>query len=162
MILSSTTINSPTKGRTRTVKDKPVVDKALGYILHCGQLLVLRHVDHPYEQTGLQVPGGTIRSGETPAQAALRECREETGLGGLTLVGQLGRARYDISPLRHEIQRRHFFHLAMNGPVPERWRSVEDHDGLLPPTHLECFWLPLRYAHALASGHGALISRLLP
>jgi hypothetical protein len=79
----------------------------------------------------------------------------------LTLIGQLGQACYDISPLRHEIQRRHFFHLAANGPVPEQWRSVEEHDGLLPPTHLECFWLPIRYAHALASGHGALVGRLL-
>jgi 8-oxo-dGTP pyrophosphatase MutT (NUDIX family) len=142
------------------VSDKPVVGKALGYVLNRGRLLVLRHVEHPYEQTGIQVPGGTIRAGETPARAVLRECREETGLSGLSLIQKLGETRYDISPLRHEIQRRHFFHLAVNGPVSERWRTVEAHDGLLPPTHLECFWIPITWAHALASGHGALISRL--
>ena len=114
--------------------DKTVVDKALAYILNGERLLVLRPIDQPYEQTGIQVPGGTVQPGETPAQAVLREACEETGLTDLALIRSLGRIRYDISPLRPEIQRRHFFHLATNGPVPERWNSAEQHDGLLPPT----------------------------
>jgi 8-oxo-dGTP pyrophosphatase MutT (NUDIX family) len=90
----------------------------------------------------------------------LRETHEETGLTGLTLQSKLGEALYDISPLRPEIQHRHFYYLTVGGTAPQRWSSAEHHDGLLPPTRLECFWLPLRYAHALASAHGALISRL--
>jgi 8-oxo-dGTP pyrophosphatase MutT (NUDIX family) len=100
------------------VADMTVVDKALAYIVSGGRLLVLRHVDHPYEQIGLQVPGGTVRPGEAPARAARREAGEETGLSDLVMIGEVGQARYDISPLRLEIQRRHFFHFTVRVPFP--------------------------------------------
>ncbi|SCL56335.1 NUDIX domain-containing protein [Micromonospora citrea] len=92
--------------------------------------------------------------------AALREAREETGLTGFTVVRKLGEIEYDISPLRFEIQRRHVFELALRGPTPERWASQEDHDGEQEPTQFECFWIPLRTAHVLQSGQGALVGRL--
>lgn len=149
-----------TDKRGQAVTNKAVVDKALAYILNGERLLALRPIDEPYERTGIQVPGGTVRPGETPTQAVLREAHEETGLTDLILIRKLGRVRYDISPLRPEVQRRHFFHLTVGDRVPERWHGTECHDGLLPPTRLEFFWIPLRYAHALASGHGALVSRL--
>lgn len=140
--------------------NKTITDKALAYILNDHRLLVLRYTGQALEHTGLHVPGGTIRPGETPAEAAVRETHEETGVCELKLVTYLGQASYDITPLRPEVQRRHYFHLAIEGPVSDRWSSKELHDGHQPPTPLECFWLPLTYGHALASGHGALIHRL--
>lgn len=40
-----------------------------------GELLLFRH---PY--AGIQIPGGTVEEGESPAEAALREAREESGI----------------------------------------------------------------------------------
>ncbi|MEV6370175.1 hypothetical protein AB0L86_25160 [Micromonospora musae] len=73
---------------------------------------------------------------------------------------KLGEIEYDVSPLRFEIQRRHVFELALNGGTPERGASQEDHDGGQEPTRFECSWLPLRAAHVLQSGQGALVGRL--
>ncbi|MFR9722456.1 NUDIX hydrolase [Streptomyces sp. MS19] len=135
-------------------------EKALAYVVHDGRLLVFRHLGHSFEEVGVQVPAGSVRPGETPEAAALREAREETGLDGLRVVRKLGETTYDISPYRFEIQHRHVYHLRLTGPAPERWRSQEDHDGEGPPTRFECFWVPLEAAHVLQSGQGALLGRL--
>lgn len=140
--------------------DRTIVEKVLCYVVREGRLLVLRHVDYSYEEVGIQVPGGTVRAGEAPEDAALREAREETGLTGFTIVRKLGEVEYDISPLRFEIQHRHIFQLALSGPVPDRWASKEDHDGEQQPTRFECFWVPLDAGHVLQSGQGALLGRL--
>ncbi len=43
-----------------------------------GQILMLRHVYHPFAPWGL--PGGWLEKGEAPADCAIRELHEETGL----------------------------------------------------------------------------------
>lgn len=55
------------------------------------QLLLLRHV-------GIQLPAGTMEPGETPLVAARREAVEETGIGALQLVAELGAAADDYGP----------------------------------------------------------------
>lgn len=134
--------------------------KVLCYIVRDGKLLVFRHTEYTYEEVGIQVPAGSIRDGETPEDAALREAYEETGLKGFRIVRKLGEAIYDITPYRFEIQKRHFYHLELDSSTPERWLSQEDHDGQQAPTRFECFWLPLEAAHILQSGQGALLGKL--
>ncbi|GAA2629305.1 hypothetical protein GCM10010425_29690 [Streptomyces spororaveus] len=85
------------------------------------------------------MPAGSVRPGEAPEAAALREAREETGLPDFKIVRKLGETEYDISPYRFEIQHRHVFHLELTEPTPERWMSQEDHDGEQEPTYCECF-----------------------
>ncbi|MFI6758829.1 NUDIX domain-containing protein [Micromonospora sp. NPDC050417] len=140
--------------------ERVVEDKVLCYIVRDGRLLVFRHIDFSYEEVGIQVPAGTIRYGEAPEDAALREAREETGLKHFKIVRKLGEVEYDITPYRFEIQHRHVFHLQCAQPTPPRWLSQEDHDGEQEPTRFECFWLPLEAAHILQSGQGALLGRL--
>lgn len=58
--------------------DDPKVAAAT-LIIEDGKILLVRRVNEP--QRGLwTLPAGFINGGEDPAQAAIRECREETGL----------------------------------------------------------------------------------
>ncbi|MBB4914831.1 NUDIX hydrolase [Streptosporangium saharense] len=140
--------------------DKVVREKVLCYVVRDGRLLVFRHTDHGDEEVGIQVPAGSVKPGERPEEAALREAREETGFTRFGIVRKLGEVTYDISPYRFEIQHRHVFHLELTEPTPERWASQELHDGEQEPTNFECFWIPLETAHVLQSGQGALLGAL--
>ncbi|MGH8929904.1 MAG: NUDIX hydrolase [Egibacteraceae bacterium] len=140
--------------------ERVVRDKVLCYVVRDDRLLVFRHTDYSYEEVGIQVPAGSVRPGETPEEAAVREAREETGLTDFKVVRKLGEAEYDISPYRFEVQRRHVFQLELTEPTPDRWPSQELHDGEQPPTNFECFWIALEAAHILQSGQGALLGCL--
>lgn len=45
----------------------------------CNELVLVRQYRHGAGQMTLEIPGGLVEAGEDPAQAALRECLEETG-----------------------------------------------------------------------------------
>lgn len=137
--------------------------KVICYIVRDGRLLVFKHLDHPWEVTGLQVPAGSIKSGESPEEAALREAVEETGLRAIRVVRKLGTTTYDLAPVRPEVQVRHVFHLEPDDEPPVRWTSHEaDSDDGTGIHRFECFWIPLAQGHALAAGQGALLGRLAP
>ncbi|MFD0567915.1 NUDIX domain-containing protein [Kitasatospora saccharophila] len=142
------------------MSEKVVRKKVVAYVVRDGRLLVFRHADNTYEEVGIQVPAGSVRPGEAPEDAVLREAREETGLTEFKIVSKLGTAEYDMAPYRREIQQRHIYHLELTEPTEERWMSQEDHDGVGEPTRFECFWVPLEVAHILQSGQGALLGRL--
>jgi 8-oxo-dGTP pyrophosphatase MutT (NUDIX family) len=138
----------------------PRVRKAVAYVVRDGQLLVFRHRDVDLAVAGVQVPAGTIRDGEAPAEAAVREAEEETGLPGLRVVRALGVYDYDVRPGRNEIHERHFFHLSTDASVDDEWLWLERHDGVGEPTPFICSWIPLGQAHVLAAGFGALIGAM--
>lgn len=136
--------------------------KVVAYIVREDRLLVFTHADDasPHE-SGLQVPAGSVRPRELPEDAVLREAHEETGLDGLRIERFLGVAEYDARPYADAVYVRHFFHLSVGGAEPpERWIGWELGDGSGEPIRFELFWFPLRKAHGLAAGQGALLGRL--
>ena len=135
--------------------------KVMVYVVKNGSLLVFRHVDFSYEEVGIQVPAGSIKEGEEAEAAALRELQEETGYSGFKILSFLGTAKYDRSPEIPEVHERYFFLAEPIEELPERWPSQEDHDGKGPPTHFECFWIPVARGHVLQAGQGALLGKIV-
>jgi 8-oxo-dGTP diphosphatase len=145
-----------------TLPEVPVVEKVVAYIVRSGQLAVFIHLadSDPVFESGLQVPAGTIEPGETPEQAVLREAHEESGLSRLKIWASLGSADCDARPGKHEVHRRHFFQLDVDGPVEVTWDHAETGGSAEEPKPFRFSWLPLARGHSLVAGFGALLHRV--
>jgi dihydroneopterin triphosphate diphosphatase len=107
-------------------------------ITQAAEVLVLRRTE---PADFWQSVTGSLRWGESPRRAALRELREETGLvGGLNLIDARHRERFPIVPpwraryapwARYNTE--HWFYLLMPGR-----RLIR----LNPKEHVEYRWLP--------------------
>ena len=118
------------------------------------QLLVFTHPNSP--EAGLQVPAGTIKQGEEPEVAVLREAIEETGLENLQVVRALGVFDY-FNSSTGQINERHVFHLLAPDDTAESWDWLETGGGALPDHegHLFAFyWLDLDVTFELAGNQG--------
>ncbi|KDN98825.2 MULTISPECIES: NUDIX hydrolase [Pseudomonas] len=83
------------------------------------RLLLFRH-----PLAGVQLVKGSIETGETPAQAALRELAEESGISAATIVDDLG-----CWDAEHLGQTWSFQLCRASGPLPEQWshQTLDDH-----------------------------------
>ena len=146
-------------------------EKVVAYITHTDpesgrlRLLVFTHPDAP--EAGIQVPAGTIKPGESPSEAVLREAEEETGLTDLELVRFLGERTIDFRPWgRDEFHHRHFFHLRVLSAPPDTWLHHEtDPDGSSghPPIPFSFYWVPLPDGVPdLIGEQGALLAEIVP
>jgi 8-oxo-dGTP pyrophosphatase MutT (NUDIX family) len=98
-------------------------DSAFAIILHSRHVLLVKARD----KQNWQLPGGRLEPGETPAQAVIREVREETGL--FARVGRLtGRyRREDGSVVRvYAVRARGKLAGAREEIVEQRWVRVRD------------------------------------
>lgn len=140
----------------------PVLRKVYAYITHGNLLLVFRQPDAP--EAGIQIPGGTVETGEDCVTAVLREAAEETGLHPLRLHCFLGRRLFDLRPHGHDmIQERHFFHLLAPPVPPKTWRHFETtpHGGAARPIAFDFFWVdwPQRTPHRADNSEALLATR---
>jgi 8-oxo-dGTP pyrophosphatase MutT (NUDIX family) len=149
--------------RDRPAAGRTVVEKAVCYVVASDRILVFTHDDVPLTITGVQVPAGTVGDGESPADAAVRELVEETGIHA-EVVRLLGTADYDLAPMRPEIARRHFFQLrAAETDIESVWTAGEsDPEDGGAPRSWTCQWIPLAQAHVVAAGLGAMLGALTP
>ncbi|MGO0576515.1 methyltransferase domain-containing protein [Ornithinimicrobium panacihumi] len=154
-------------------------EKVVCYIVRDDHLLVFTHRDYPMEQTGVQVPAGTLDPGEDAVAGALREAIEESGLTGLRVVALLGEDEYDIAPVRDEVLHRRFFLLEVDEVAGDenagglevaggeleprldltaRWEHRDpDPSGGGEAPRWECFWMPLEWGHVLSCGQGRFV-----
>jgi 8-oxo-dGTP pyrophosphatase MutT (NUDIX family) len=128
-------------------------EKAAIYVLSKKGLLVFAHTAHP--EVGYQVPAGTVRAGEAPVDAAVRELEEETGLRICADdLKFLGIFEHDMRPFRAEKQLRHAFLLSIEEQMQDRWVHWEEHPDSPDnePVQFQFHWEPLhKFLPALLS-----------
>lgn len=98
-----------------------LVDKSVALVLRAadrGQEVLV--FTHPW--AGVQVPKGTVEPGEAPAQAALRELHEESGLVLDGPAHPIGTWERDLGD--GEIHRWHLFAIVASTGLPDRWTHV--------------------------------------
>jgi 8-oxo-dGTP pyrophosphatase MutT (NUDIX family) len=125
---------------TRTQATHPTyVPKVCAYLTRRSgtQLLVFRGPGHD----GLQIPKGTVETGESLDTALTREVAEESGL----TVEDASRVASDVwtrrtGPLTKYV--RHFYHADINDPR-ERWDHVVTGSGAERGETFEYFWVDL-------------------
>lgn len=149
-----------------SLSDLTVRDKVYAYILRKSnagsQLLAFEHVDFP--EAGIQVPGGTVESGETLFTAVQREVAEETGLLDLVFGGELGSTKRDMRGLGfQEVHHRHYFLFHCKHCQRETWISYEEtpSDGSEGPIALRFFWVGLDAVPPLLGGMDEMLSCVL-
>jgi ADP-ribose pyrophosphatase YjhB (NUDIX family) len=141
------------------------ITKVVAYITREGtagdrELLVFEHRDFP--EAGVQVPAGTVKDGENPEDAVMREVAEETGLENCRLVRKL--AVYDWPNTETgRINERHVFHLAAPPDTAESWSWVETDGGRVSELEGYVFqfrWVSLEGTVELAGNQGDYLHAL--
>ena len=108
---------------------------------------------------GLEPPGGGIDGDETPAQAAVREVAEETGIAGVRVVRELGEhpGLTDAGGPQLTI----WVHAELVGEAPQAWEHVVAGSGDDAGVVHRLSWVGLPLDVQIAAGHDALLQALL-
>ncbi|NHI83027.1 MAG: NUDIX domain-containing protein [Candidatus Thorarchaeota archaeon] len=146
--------------------EKSLREKVFVYVTRGSDLLVF--TEREFERSGLQIPAGSPKEGESLEQAALRETQEETGLLELSEIEYLGSVDVDQSKYGiHEIHRRHFYHVKTSEETPERWANEEKDPSIVTDSTpdrivFDLSWISLiRTRPKLAEDHDAFLSSII-
>ena len=114
----------------------PHHDIGAAIIWHGGRVLITRRPDAELLGGLWEFPGGKVKEGETPAQAARREVMEELGIV-VAICGEVGRVRHTYSHMRITL---HLFHALATGP--EREGNAGGDSRWVRPPELTAFAFP--------------------
>lgn len=136
-----------------------VEQKVVAYVRRGDEILVFVHADDadPLWESGLQVPAGSLLPDETPADGALREAAEETGLTDLRVVWVLGAD--EVRWPGRRVQRRHFVQLATDD-TRDAWEHLAPDEGGVA-RRFRCSWLPIEQAPLLAAAQGVFAAGMI-
>ena len=125
-------------------------DRAAVALIYDGQILLIeRH--KPNRSVYYVLPGGGVEPGETPAQAAVREAREELGVGVELLRLVPG------APL--ELDRRHWIYLArITSHTKPAWQETAKQK---PDDRFYVVWQPLVHLASLNLKPGRTLAQAL-
>ncbi|MBB5295536.1 NUDIX domain-containing protein [Deinococcus metallilatus] len=99
-------------------------EKVVCVVVDGPRVLVFEHEDAP--EAGMQLPAGGVEPGETPAEAAVRELREESGLN-LSGPQHVISYRWEAQlPERFTRQVCHAFAFASPSHLPTTWNRQAD------------------------------------
>lgn len=122
------------------------------------QVLVFEHVDYP--DAGIQVPAGSIKPGETPEEAALREAWEESGVRELRVQRYIGKFHWWHADQREDNEC-HVFHLITLQTLPESWEHVVSAGAEDKGLRFVYYWLDCAVAaQVLSSNQGDYLKYL--
>lgn len=134
------------------------VRKACAYVTRGeGDLLVFEGPEHD----GLQVPKGTVESGESPHEAVSREIREETGIDVLESTRPLVSDVWQRRPSPPTWYVRHFFHVTVHEPR-DGWTHTVTGDGDERGFEFEYRWVELPVSRDFALSLDDYVSLLDP
>jgi 8-oxo-dGTP pyrophosphatase MutT (NUDIX family) len=124
------------------------------------ELLVFDHLDDdPDDPSGTQIPAGGMLPFEGIEDAAAREVEEETGLTGLTFVGQLGGVEARLGePGGPSVTT--YVHLSASTDDPVAWDHTVSGDGEDAGMTFRCRWATLPLSFKLAAGQGVYLEGL--
>ncbi|MDX8047149.1 NUDIX domain-containing protein [Gracilibacillus sp. S3-1-1] len=127
------------------------MNKAYGYVTRWRhgkrQVLVFRH---SIPAAGIQIPKGTVKEGETPLQAVVREMKEETGLEAFKVVRFLTEDDWnaDDGAVHHR-----FFYEMEVAVTPDEWDFRPVGGGEEEGLTFHYFWINSIDEVELARGH---------
>ncbi|QQS42311.1 MAG: NUDIX hydrolase [Acidobacteriota bacterium] len=91
-------------------------------VTEAGRIVLIEQFRHGTEELTLEIPGGMVDEGETPAECAARELTEETGYVADELV-YLGKSRPNPA-----IQNNWIHHFAAFGCTNDGKQSFDEHE----------------------------------
>ncbi len=118
---------------------------------HGPELLVFRH-----PLAGIQIPKGTVETGESPVDAALRELAEESGIAAARVLRKIGYHEIDVGagaadtdPI--ERQAWHTFLMTTDEVLRDRWSHRACGSDVEATLVFEYFWLPIAEARRVTT-----------
>ena len=128
-------------------------------IRRVGDRIELLVLDHEGSEGGTQVPVGEIRPAESRKEAALREVKEQTGLGTVRVVRELGIIE-SPDPESRQSRQMSYWVLEAAEELPSEWRHEVAADDGDEGSVLFCRWETLPLVVALLDGQGSLLGQL--